>query len=167
MRRHRRCRAIQRQQPPVPFGIAGDAIVVLTAIGVGGSAARGNPLANGHDYRCVVRQPCQCDLLAAQQALVAEAAADVGRDDPDGAIIQAEAFGNSVLHDMRHLARADHGEALQSRVPVRNDPPPLDRQHACRAVRTSRVTLMAAVSATRSTGPSSKNSMKTLSSQSS
>ena len=43
---------------------------------------------------------------AQQDALVAEAAADIGRDDADLCPVEAEALGKAGAHDMRQLRRA-------------------------------------------------------------
>ena len=41
------------------------------------------------------RQPAERDLLAAQQSLVAEAAADIGRDDAHRAVLEPETFAQA------------------------------------------------------------------------
>ena len=59
------------------------------------------------------REPAEADFLGKQNALVAEAAADVGRDDADAAFLQAEAFGEAGANDMRHLARGMEHELVE------------------------------------------------------
>ena len=94
--------AIDAAQPAVAIGIDGDLVVVLAAIGAGGQmlAAILDP---AHRMAAAHRQPRQADFLRQQDALVAEAAADIGRDDADLALLDAEAFGQAVAHDVRHL----------------------------------------------------------------
>ena len=52
------------------------------------------------------RRPGDDGLLGIVLALVAEAAADVGRDQPDGGLRQAELLGDGAADVMRHLRRA-------------------------------------------------------------
>ena len=76
--------------------------MVLAAIGAGREmlAAVLDP---AHRMAATHRQPRQADFFRQQDALVAEAAADVGRNDADLALLHAEAFGKAAAHDMRHL----------------------------------------------------------------
>ena len=83
-----------------------------------------------HGMAELEREPGERDLLAAQQALVAEAAADIGRDDADRAVREAEALGKPGLHDVRHLRRGDDGEIAQTVVPPGEHAAALERQHA-------------------------------------
>ncbi len=75
-------------------------------------------------------KPCQRDLLAQQQALVAEAAADIGRDHADGAVGDAETMRETDLHDMRHLGRRHDREVAEPRIPVSEAAAAFDRKHA-------------------------------------
>jgi hypothetical protein len=83
-----------------------------------------------HRRSAVPRQPRQCHLLAAEQALVAEAAAHVGRDHTHGTVLEVQAFGHAALHDMRHLGSADNGEISQPVIPIGDDAASFHREHA-------------------------------------
>ena len=98
--------AVQGQQPSVAVRIAGDAIVMLAAIGVRAQVLAAI-LQPAHRRAAPLRQPCQRHLFAAEQALVAEPAAHVGRDHADRAVVEIEALGDAALDQMRHLGRAD------------------------------------------------------------
>ena len=103
--------------------------MVLAAVGVGGQvlAAVFEP-ANG--MAATKREPAEADFLGEQNGLVAEAAADVGRDDADAAFFQAEAFGEAGADDMRHLARGVENELVGAVVEHGDAAAPLDRRHA-------------------------------------
>src|SRR2546427_575697 len=61
-------------------------------------------------------RPRERPLLAEQHALVAEPAADVGRDDADAALVEAETFGEPGAHDVRLLGRRVHHELVEPAV---------------------------------------------------
>ena len=75
-------------------------------------------------------EPGDADLLRREDPLVAEPAADIGRDHPDAGEVHVEAFGEPVAHDMRELRGRDHGELAQPRVPLGEHALALDRRHA-------------------------------------
>ena len=95
--------AIDAAQAAVAVGIGGDAVMVLAAIGAGGQMLA-PVLDPAHRMAAVHREPAEADLLRQQDALVAEATADVGRDDADLALVEAETLGEAGAHDVRHLA---------------------------------------------------------------
>ena len=64
--------------------------MVLAAVGVGDELLA-PVLDPAHRAAEAAREPAEADLLGQQDALVAEAAADVGRDDADRACVEAEA----------------------------------------------------------------------------
>ena len=102
--------------------------MVLAAVGVGGQALAAvlDPPQRRAD---LARGPGQRDLLRQQDALVAEAAADIGRHHADLALVQPEAFGKPRAHDVRLLGRGVHDELAQPRVPLRDHAAPLERAH--------------------------------------
>ena len=76
------------------------------------------------------REPAKADFLGEQDPLVAEAAADVGRDDADAAFFQAEAFGEAGANDMRHLACGVQHKLVGAMVEHGDAAAPLERRHA-------------------------------------
>src|SRR5439155_22196059 len=100
---------IERQQSTIATGVASDAIVLLAAI-----CTRPQMLAAvfqpTHRHSKADGDPGQRDLFAAEQTLVAETAADIGRNHANRAVAEAQAFGHAALHDMRHLRRRDQRE---------------------------------------------------------
>ena len=76
------------------------------------------------------REPRKRHLLGGKDALVAEAAADVGRNDANLALVEAEALGEARAHDVRYLGGAMDDELLEPAVPMRDHPPALERRHA-------------------------------------
>ena len=67
---------------------------MLAAVGVGGQALAPILDPSQRDAE-LARGPGQRDLLGQQDALVAEAAADIGRHHADLAFVQAQAFGEA------------------------------------------------------------------------
>ena len=124
-----RADAVDRQQLAVARRVAGDGVVVLAAVGVGGEMLA-HVLDPAHRMIELHREPRQRDLLAGEHALVAEAAADVGRDHADVAVLEAEAFGEAGLHRMRELRRRDQREETQARIAIGEHAAAFDRQHA-------------------------------------
>ena len=120
---------VERQQPAFGVGIAGDDVVVLAAIGVGGQMLA-PVLEPAHRTLQMPGQPGDADLLRRQDPLVAEPAADIGRDHPDARMVEAEAFGDPGADDMRKLGGRDHGELAQPAVPFGEHALALDRRHA-------------------------------------
>src|SRR6516165_5547571 len=76
------------------------------------------------------RQPAGAYLLGQQDSLVAKAAADIGRYDPDLGVIEAETFGKARAHDVRQLRRRMEDELPEPGMPLRDQPAPFDRRHA-------------------------------------
>src|SRR5690606_28646870 len=95
--------AVHAAQAAVAIGIGGDEIMVLAAIGAGGEmlAAVLDP---AHRMAAAQGDPAEADVLRQEDALVAEAAADIRRDDAHLLLAQAEAFGEPGADDVRHLA---------------------------------------------------------------
>ena len=91
---------------PSAIGIAGDFIMMLAAIGIRREMLTA-VLEPAHRMLDLRRQPAERHLFGAQQSLVAEAAADIGRDDAHIAVLEPEAFGKPGLHGMRKLCRGD------------------------------------------------------------
>ena len=121
--------AIDREQRPVGGRVAGNHVVVLAAVGICGELL--TPVLDpAHGVASVHRDPAEADLLGQQDPLVAEAAADVGRDDPYLPLLEAEAIREPGANDVRHLARGVDDEHLEAPVPLREDAASLDRRHA-------------------------------------
>jgi hypothetical protein len=123
------CDAVDAKELSLARGVCGDAIVMLPAIGVGGQvlAAILDP---AHGMIDTQSQRRERDLFAAEHALVAEAAADVGRDDADVAVVEAQALAQPGLHRMGELRGGDDGEQPQTRIAIGEDAAPFHRQHA-------------------------------------
>ena len=121
--------ALDAEQPAVAVGMRGDDVVMLAAIGVGDQVLA-PVLDPAHRMPAAQREPTDADLLRSEDALVAEAAADVGRDHPHLAVLEAEAVGKAGAHDVRHLGRAVDGELLEAAVPEGHHALALDRRHA-------------------------------------
>ena len=103
--------------------------MVLAAIGVGGQVL--TPILEPADgVAAAKRKPAEADFFSEQDALVTEAAPDVGRDDPHAAFFQAEAFGEAGANDMWHLARGREHELVGSMVEHGDRAASFDRRHA-------------------------------------
>src|SRR5215472_16929072 len=103
--------------------------MVLTAIGIRAQVLA-TVLEPTHRRSRAHREPGQRHLFATEQALVAEAAAHVGRNYANRTVVEAEALGHAALHDVRHLGRADEREKTQPGVPMGEDAASLQREHA-------------------------------------
>ena len=91
--------------------------MVLAAVGVGGEALAAVLDPPQRDAE-LARRPGQRHLLGQQDALVAEAAADVGRDHADLALVDAQALGEAGAHDVRLLGGGVHDELAEPRLPT-------------------------------------------------
>src|SRR5215472_8617100 len=76
------------------------------------------------------RQPAGTYLLGQQDPLIAKTAADIGRDDPDLRVVEPQAFGKTLAHDVRQLRGRIEDELPEPRVALRDQPAPFDRRHA-------------------------------------
>jgi hypothetical protein len=103
--------------------------MVLAAIGAGGQMLA-TILDPPHRMAAMHGQPAEADLLRQENALVAECSPDVRRDDADLALVEAQAFGESGAHDVRHLAGRVQRQLLEARVPTGDNAAPFDRCHA-------------------------------------
>ena len=120
--------AVERQQAAVGVGVGGEEVVVLATVGVGGQALA--PVLDPTQRRAhFARGPGQRHLLRQQNALVAEAAADVGRHHANLALVDAQALGEARAHDMRLLGRGVDDQLAQPRMPTGDHAAPLDRAH--------------------------------------
>jgi hypothetical protein len=102
--------------------------VVLAAVRVRGEALEAI-LEPPHRPAELHREPAEAHFLREQDALVAEAAPDVGGDHPDTPLIDAEALREAGAVDVRHLRRGVHDELIEPAVAVRDDAAALDRRH--------------------------------------
>ena len=75
-------------------------------------------------------QPGGTDFFLQQDALVAEAAADIGRDDADARLVEAETAGKTGADDVRQLSGSIDQQLFQSAVPGGDDASALQRRHA-------------------------------------
>jgi len=121
--------ALEPEQPAIAVGVRGNHVVMLAAVGVGDQVLA-PVLDPAHRMPAAERKPTDADLLRREDALVAETAADVGRDHPHLAVLEAQAVGQAGAHDVRHLGRAVDGELLEAAVPERDHALALDRRHA-------------------------------------
>ena len=121
--------AVDREQPSVGVGVTGDVVVVLAAVGVGRQLLE-PVLEPAHRPPELHREPAEAHLLRQQDALVAEPAADVRRDDADAPLVDAETLREPGAVDVRHLRRRMDGELVEPPVVVRHHAAPLDRRHA-------------------------------------
>ena len=120
--------AVERQQAAVGVGVGREDVVVLAAVGVGGEAFAA--VLDPPERRAeLARGPGERDLLGQQDALVAEAAADIGRDHADLALVQPQAFGEARAHDVRLLRRGVHDELAEPRLPLGDHAAALERAH--------------------------------------
>ena len=120
--------AVERQQAAVGIGVGGQDVVVLAAVGVGGEALAA--VLDPPQRRAeLARRPGQRHLLGEEDALVAEAAADIGSDDADLALVEPEALGEARAHDVGLLGGGVDDELAQARMPVGDDAAPFERAH--------------------------------------
>ncbi len=61
--------------------------------------------------------PCHAKILGIQLSLVAEATADIRRDDPDSLFVHREVLGDADTKQVRNLRRTDHDQLFQSGSP--------------------------------------------------
>ncbi len=138
---------------PLLVGVASViAVVVLAAIGVGGGLLA-PILQPAHRLRKLHREPARADFLAGENGLVAEAAADIGRDHAHLKLGNSQHLREPGTHDMRKLRGAVQ---VSCRWPSSTATKP---RHSIgditwRAVQAARVTLTGAFFAALSTGPS-------------
>ena len=107
---------VDAEQLAVRGGPGGHVVMVFAAVGVGGKLLV--PVLDPADGTVEADGEGGADEFFRQQdALVAEAAADVGRDDADLALVEAEAFGEAGLGDVRHLGGGGDDQLLEPGVP--------------------------------------------------
>ena len=81
----------------------GDIVVVLATIGVAGELLA-SILDPAHRMTQLPCEPGRAHFFRQQDALVAEAAADIGRDDADAPLVEPKASGKPGAHDVRQSA---------------------------------------------------------------
>ena len=84
-------------------------------------------LGPAHGMAATLRQPGKADFFRQQDSLVPEAAADVGGDDTDSALLHAEALGKAAARDVRHLGRGIERELVETMIEGRDHAAPLER----------------------------------------
>jgi hypothetical protein len=87
--------AIDAPQPAVAVGIDGDLVVMLAAVRAGREMLA-TILGPAHRMAAMHREPGKADFFRQQNSFMPEAAADVGRNDTDSALLHAEAFGKAA-----------------------------------------------------------------------
>ena len=103
--------------------------MMLTAIGVAGKLLA--PVFQpAHRMAEVPRQKRRTDFLRQQHALVAEAAADIRRNDSDILLRHAEASGEAGANDVRNLGRGMQNDLIEPPVIDRDHAAPFERRHA-------------------------------------
>ena len=116
--------------------------MVLAAVRVGGQLARGDPRSSAPDGRAARVAQARATSSGEQDALVAEAAADVGRDHADAAFVEAEALGEAGADDVRHAGSSCMTTICSSRLSHHaTTPRPSSGAMHWRAVRNSRTTV--------------------------
>src|ERR1700756_4267980 len=83
-----------------------------------------------HRMTAAHRQPRKADFFRQQDTLVPKATADVGRNDPNSALLHAEAIGKTVARDVWHLGAGVEREVIEAGVEDRDDATPLEWRHA-------------------------------------
>ncbi len=121
--------AVDAAQRTVAVGIDRDLVVMFAAIGAGRQmlAAILDP---PHRVALAHCQPGEADLLGQQNALVAEAAADIGRHDPDPALLDVQTIREAVAHDVRHLRPGMQRELIEAVLEGCDDAASFERRHA-------------------------------------
>ena len=76
------------------------------------------------------RRPGREHFLRAQDALVAKAAADIGGDHADSAVVDTQTVREAGAHHMRHLRGGIEHDLLGLLVVISHDATTLDRRHA-------------------------------------
>ena len=103
--------------------------MVFAAIGAGAQMLA-PVLQPAHREAAAHRQPAEANRLGQENAFIAEAAADIGRDYADLSLIDPEALAEAIARDVRHLVGAVQGELVQPAIESRDDAAALDRRHA-------------------------------------
>ncbi len=120
--------AVEPQQPAIGVRVGSEHVVVLAAVGVGGEALAA-VLQPSQGRTQPARCPRQRHLFRQQDALVAEAAADIGRDHADLPLVDAEAFGETGADDVGLLGGGMDDELAEPRVPGRHHAAAFERAH--------------------------------------
>ena len=108
---------VEAEQAATLIGVGGDLVVVLPRVGAGGQmfAAILDP---AERFPPRQREPGEQKLFRLHQGFVAESAADIGRDDAQLLLVDAEAFGEAGPDQMRNLGRRDQHELAGLVVPI-------------------------------------------------
>ena len=120
--------AIETQDVSARVGVQRDVVVVLAAVGVRRELLA-PVLDPAHRTPEPAAEPRERDFLRQQDALVAEAAADIGRDHADRALVDAEGFGEPRAIEVRHLRRAVHQQLIEPAVPFAHHAAAFHRRH--------------------------------------
>src|ERR1700733_14530066 len=103
--------------------------MMLPAIGAGGQVLA-PILEPTHRMAATHREPAEANVLRQKYAFVAEAAADIRRDDAHLSLHQVQTFGEAGAHDMRHLGAREQNELVHAAVPSGDRAASLNRSHA-------------------------------------
>ena len=108
-------------------GIGGDPVMVVAGMR-GGLEMLGAVLDPAHRMVELQRECRQDDLLGVEPRLRPEPAADIGRDDPDGALVDAEDLAKGDPHGMRGLGRGIDHDLVQPMVAIGEHRTPFERR---------------------------------------
>ena len=106
---------LERDQLGVLVEGAGERDGLVAAV-KGGDQVLAPVLGPGHRTLELARQPHQHDVFGRERHLLAEAAADVGRDHAQIGLRHAEHVGDGGAHEMRHLRGAGQRHAAGRRI---------------------------------------------------
>ena len=123
------------EEAPALVGEGGHSVVMLAGVGACGEMLA--PILDPAQRPAGAhRRPRHRDLLGLEHALVAEAAAHVGRDDPHVRLIEPEELREPGADEMRHLGGRVHDELSLALVVTGEHRLALQRRHAlaCGAV---------------------------------
>ncbi len=120
--------AIEGQQASVRVGIGGQDVVVLAAVRVGGEVFA--PILQPTQRPAqLARRKTERHFLGQQNALVAEPAADIGRNDAHLLFREPQAFGQPRAHDVGLLAGRGEHQLAFARIPFGDDAAAFHRAH--------------------------------------
>ena len=120
--------AIEPEQATVAIRVGRQAVMVLPAVRSGRQVLPAI-LDPAQRVREPARRPCQRDFFSKKDSLVAETAADVGRDHADAPLVDSETFGETRANDVGLLGRADDDQLVEAAVAVGDHAPPFQRTH--------------------------------------
>ena len=111
---------VDANQRAVGFGVQRDVVVVLTTIGIAGELFA--PILDpAHRMAEQAREEARAHFLGQQDALVAEAAADIGGHDANARLIQPETTSEARADDVWELRGGIDQQLLEPTIPGGDD----------------------------------------------